>query len=68
MSPKEDAMNSDFQYPTPEQIERHMEAARRMRSETVHGLLKAAGTWFTGARRTRTPQRGTVIVGKTARA
>jgi hypothetical protein len=49
-------METAFQYPTPEQIERHMEQARRMRSETVHELLKFAGPWLVDALRTRTPR------------
>jgi hypothetical protein len=47
-------METTFQYPTTEQIERNMQEARRLRAETVHELLKSARAWLVDAVRTRT--------------
>lgn len=48
-------METGFQHPTPEQVERHMQAARRLRSETVHELLRSAGAALAQAVRERMP-------------
>jgi hypothetical protein len=37
--------------PTPEEIERHMARAHRMRSEVVHGQLARFAAWIRGALR-----------------
>jgi hypothetical protein len=48
-------METGFQHPTPEQVERHMWEARRLRSETVHELFQAAGAALAQAVRERMP-------------
>jgi hypothetical protein len=50
-------MKATFQYPTSQEVERNMQEARRLRSETVHELLKSAGAWLARSLRTRTPLR-----------
>ncbi len=52
--------------PTPEQVRWRMQEARRLRSETVHELLKSAGTWL--ALRARTLESRGGIVGQASRA
>jgi hypothetical protein len=49
-------METTFQYPTAEQIERNMQAARRLRSETVHALLNSTIARLAAALRTRMPR------------
>jgi len=60
-------MEATIPSPTPEQVRWHMQEARRLRSETVHELLKSAGAWLADAFRTRTPKRRSII-GEAARA
>jgi hypothetical protein len=61
-------METGFQHPTPEEVERHMHEARRLRSETVHELLKSAGASLADAVRTRTPRSRGDFVGQPSRA
>jgi hypothetical protein len=51
-----DATGTTFRYPTAEQVERSMQDARRLRSETVYQLLRSALAWLAGGPRTRTPE------------
>jgi hypothetical protein len=61
-------METGFQHPTPEQVERHMQEARRLRSETVHELLQSAGAALVQAVRVRMPESGGDVVGQPSRA
>jgi hypothetical protein len=61
-------MEPTLQYPTPEQVERHMREARRLRSETVHELLKSAGMTLAAALGTRMPESRGDIVRQASRA
>jgi len=61
-------MEATIPNPTPEQVRWHMQEARRLRSETVHELLKSAGAWLADALRTRTPESRGSIVGQASRA
>jgi hypothetical protein len=48
-------METGFHHPTPEQVERHMQEARRLRSEAVRELLQSAGAALAQAVRERLP-------------
>jgi hypothetical protein len=61
-------METTIPNPTPEQVRRHMQEARRLRSETVHELLKSAGAWLADTLRTRTPEGRGGMVGQASRA
>jgi len=42
-------------HPTAEEVDYHVHAARRLRSEAVHALLARAGKWLAGVFRRRRP-------------
>jgi hypothetical protein len=50
-------METRIPSPTPDEVRWHMQQARRLRSETVHRLLRRAGAWLSRALRGPAPAR-----------
>jgi len=54
-------METTIPNPAPEQVEWHMQQARRLRSEAVHEILRSAGAWLAAAFRTRARATDSVV-------